>query len=183
MGPSMAMVAIAEAVNEADVRAAAEYFGSITLKKWIRVVEVDAVPRTRVAGGMLVPLEEGGTEPIGHRIVELPEDRTRAELRDDASGFVAYVPIDSIKRGEALVTTGGSGKTVRCSICHGEDLKGRGAVPGIAGRSPSYQARQLYDIQRRTRHGLGADLMMATVARLTEEDVVSIAAFTASRVP
>ena len=31
-------------------------------------------------------------EPIGTRVVETPEDLHRTELRDDASGFIAYVP-------------------------------------------------------------------------------------------
>ena len=34
-----------------------------------------------------------------------------------------------------------------CAVCHGADLKGLGPVPGIAGRSPSYLVRQMYDMQ------------------------------------
>ena len=45
------------------------------------------------------------------------------------------------------MTTGGNGKTVACGVCHGADLRGMGPVPGIAGRSPSYMARQMYDMQ------------------------------------
>ena len=67
------------------------------------------------------------------------------------------MPVGSIKKGEALVTTGG-GKTTKCSVCHGADLKGLGPVPGIAGRSPSYTVRQLFDTQRGTRKGVWADL-------------------------
>ena len=40
-----------------------------------------------------------------------------------------------------------------CGACHGPDLKGLGAVPGIAGRSPSYIVRQLYDFKHGTRAG------------------------------
>jgi cytochrome c553 len=181
--PSSVMAAIAKAATDADVEAAAVYFGSIPPKPWIRVVEVERVPTTTVAGGMLVPTDDGRTEPIGWRIVEVPEDRARAELRDPASGFVAYVPAGSLQRGKALVTTGGGGRTVRCGNCHGEDLKGLGSVPGIAGRSPSYQVRQLWDMQHGARNGLGSDLMKPTVGRLSEEDFVSIAAYTASRMP
>ena len=47
------------------------------------------------------------------RIIEMPEDTERTEvLRDPRSAFIAYVPAGSIKKGEALVTTGG-GKTTR----------------------------------------------------------------------
>lgn len=182
MGPA-AMVAIAEASDPAEVQAAAEYFAAITPALWIRVVETDTVPKAPVSAGASVPVDRGGTEPIGLRVVEVPEHRERAGLRDTRSGFVAYVPTGSIRRGEALVTTGGSGKTVRCTVCHGHDLKGVGLVPGIAGRSPSYLARQLYDMQQGTRHGMRPDLMMAAVARLAEADIVAIVAYVASRVP
>lgn len=183
MGGPAAMAAIGKAADEAEVQAASEYFASIPFRSWTRVVEVDTVPKTRESDRVFVQVDEGGSEPIGSRIVEVPADRTRAELRDAASGYVAYVPVGSVKRGEALVTTGGAGRTVRCALCHGEDLKGLGSAPGLAGRSPSYVVRQLYDIQRGTRHGLAADLMKATVARLNKEDMLSIAAYTASRAP
>jgi cytochrome c553 len=56
-------------------------------------------------------------------------------------------------------------------------------VPGIAGRSPSYTVRQLFDTQKGTRKGVWADLMKPVVANLTSEDMLAIAAYTASRVP
>src|SRR5438132_3422362 len=109
---------------------------------------------------MILALEEGGTEPLGQRIVEMPESTEATEvLRDPRSGFIAYVPVGSIKKGETLVTAGGGGKTTACAICHGADLKGLGPVPGIVGRSPSYTVRQLYDMQHGTRKGVWADLM------------------------
>ena len=102
---------------------------------------------------MFLRLEGAGIEPIGQRIIETPEDAERTEvLRDPRGGFIAYVPVGSIKKGEALVATGG-GKTTRCAVCHGADLRGLGPVPGIAGRSPSYTVRQLYDMQQGTRNG------------------------------
>ncbi len=134
MGPPALMLTIGKAANDAEVKAAAEYFSGLKAKPWIKVVEATTVPMTHVAGGMLVPLGDGSTEPIGQRVIEVPENLERTELRDAASGFVAYVPVGSIKRGEALVTAG-SGKTIRCGICHGPGLKGLGNVPTIAGRS------------------------------------------------
>jgi cytochrome c553 len=83
------------------------------------------------------------------------------------------VPVGSVAKGEALATTGGAtivagkivpGKTAACGTCHGADLKGLGPVPGLAGRSPSYQVRQLYDMKAGTRKGLWSDLMKAVVA-------------------
>jgi len=176
------MAAIASAMSDDEVRAVADYFASIKRTSWIRVVESAMVPKTRLSGGMFVPLEGSDAEPIGSRIIEVPEHPDQTDLRDPRAGFVAYVPLGSIKAGEALVTTGG-GRTTACAICHGADLGGLGPVPGLAGRSPSYQVRQLYDMQAGTRRGEWTDLMKAVVARLTPEDMLAIAAYTSSRTP
>ena len=181
--PVTYMIGVASHADEKEVQAAAAYFSSLKPKPWIRVVETKTVPKTHVAGWMLVASEPAGTEKIGERIIETPEDLERTELRDDSSGFIAYVPEGSIKKGKALVTTGGAGKTVPCATCHGADLKGKDNVPSIAGRSPSYIVRQLYDMQSGARAGGGAQLMKAPVAKLTVDDMVSIAAYTASLHP
>jgi cytochrome c553 len=89
----------------------------------------------------------------------------------------------SVAKGAALVSTGGAGKTLPCAICHGPDLKGLGGLPSIAGRSPSYVVRQLYDIQNSARAGTATQLMKGPVANLTVEDMVSIAAYLASLTP
>jgi cytochrome c553 len=183
MGPSRLMVTIGMAATDAEAHAAAEYFSSFAFRPWIRVVETDMVPVTRVRGWMHVPVEGGGMEPIGTRIIETPEALERVELRDSEASFLAYVPTGAIARGEALVTTGGNGRTVACTVCHGASLRGVGPVPAIAGRSPSYVARQLYDLQIGARNGAWSDLMDAAVANLTVEDIVNIAAYTASLAP
>ena len=178
------MIAYAKAMTDDEVKAAAEYFGAMKWTPWIKVVESATVPKTRIAGGMFLKLDDGATEPIGDRIIEVPDETELTEtVRDPRSGFTAYVPVGSIKKGEALVTSGGGGKTTRCAVCHGADLKGLGPVPGIAGRSPSYTVRQLFDTQQGTRKGVWSDLMKPVVARLTTEDMLAIAAYTASRVP
>jgi cytochrome c553 len=181
--PVNLMIAVAKAASDEEVKAAAEYFAALKPRPWIRVVETAVVPKTHVAGWMLVASEGGASEPIGQRVIEMPEHLERTELRDASSGFVAYVPVGSIEKGEALVVTGGAGKTIQCAICHGPELKGLGPIPGLAGRSPSYIVRQLYDIKHGVRAGPSAELMKAVVARLTEEDMIAIAAYTASRAP
>jgi cytochrome c553 len=181
--PVNLMIALAKGATEAEVQTAAEYFATLKAKPWIRVVESDTVPKTHVAGWMLVASEPAATEPIGQRIIEMPENLERTELRDSASGFVAYVPVGSVEKGRQLATTGGGGKTTQCSICHGADLKGLGPVPALAGRSPSYIVRQLYDMQHGTRNGQWTELMKGVVANLTEEDLVALAAYTASMAP
>jgi cytochrome c553 len=176
------MITIAKGMTDDETKASAEYFASMPWTPWIKVVEASTVPKTRIAGGMFLRLDGKETEPIGDRIIETPEDVEATELlRNPRSGFIAYVPPGSVKRGEALVTTGGAGKTVQCSICHGVDLKGLGPVPGIAGRSPSYTVRQLFDMQQGARKGVWTDLMKPVVVNLNNADMLAIAAYTASR--
>jgi cytochrome c553 len=176
------MIAFAKAMTDEEIRAAATYFGAMPWTQWIRVVETNTVPKTRIQGGMFLRLEGNATEPIGNRIIEAPENTERTEvLRDPRSGFVAYVPMGSIARGQRLATTGGNGRTVACTTCHGANLQGMGPVPGLAGRSPSYLVRQLYDMQAGVRKGIWTELMKPVVANLTGEDLVAIGAYVASR--
>jgi cytochrome c553 len=176
------MIAFAKAMTDDEVKAAAEYFGAIKWTPWIKVVETETVPKTRIAGGMFLALEGAAKEPIGQRIIEVPENTEGTEvLRDARSGFLAYAPVGSIKKGEALVANGGGGKTTQCAVCHGAELLGLGPVPGIAGRSPSYLVRQLSDMQRGSRTGVWTDLMKPVVAKLSSDDLLSIGAYLASR--
>lgn len=122
-------------------------------------------------------------EPIGQRIVEVPSDLERAELRDPRSGFIAYVPPGSVALGERLATTGDGGRTIPCVSCHGLDLKGVGPIPPIAGRSPSYLFRQINDIRNGTRNGAAAQAMKPVVANLTSNEIIAVTAFAASRAP
>ena len=185
MVPPNLMVQTAKAATDEEVRIAAEYFASLKWTPWVKVVETANVPKFKMVGGMWVPQEgaEAGMEPLGQRIVEMPVNAEHAEmLRDDGTPFIAHVPVGSIKKGQALVTNGG-GKTTACALCHGANLEGMGPVPPLAGRSPTYTVRQLFDFQHGSRYGLWADLMKPVVAKLTVEDMINIAAYTASRVP
>jgi len=173
MGP------IAKATSNEDIRKAAEYFAGLKPAPHLKVIETNTPPKTYIAteGRHRVLSPEGGTEPIGHRILEIPEDVQRANYRDPHSHFIAYVPPGSIAKGEALVKTGGSGKTITCTICHGDQLKGLGEVPRIAGMQPLYIARQLIQLQNGSSAGTNAALMKKAVANLTEDDIISISAY------
>ena len=178
------MIDIAKSMTPEEMKQAADYYGAIKWTSWIRVVETNTVPKVQSNGGIWVPIEGAGAgrEPIGVRVIEIPENQERTEaLKDPRSGFIAYVPVGSLKKGEALVKTGGNGRTIECGACHGPDLLGLGPVPGIAGRSASYLARQLYDMQAGTRNGEWTQLMKPVVAKLTSEDLVNITAYVASR--
>jgi cytochrome c553 len=177
------MIAYAKAMTDDEIKAAATYYGGMPWTPWIRVVEASTVPKTRLSVGMYLPLEIGGREPIGRRIIEMPEDAVRTEeLRDPRSGFIAYVPPGSVRQGERLVKTGGD-RTQPCGLCHGVGLLGLGPIPGIAGRSPSYLARQMFDMKKGTRKGEWTELMKPVVAHLTDDDVLDIVAYTASLRP
>jgi len=168
--------------SDQEIATAAEYFSKLERKPWIRVVETSTVPATHVANWMLVADNPAATEPIGQRIIEIPENLERTELRDDTSGFIAYVPEGSIKRGK-LLAGGGDGKAQPCGKCHGPGLRGSGNVPPISGRSPSYIVRQLYDIQSGARHGVLAQQMRKQVQKLNIDDMIALAAFVSSLKP
>ncbi len=181
-GNTNIMIAIAKAMTEEEIKASAEYFGAMPWTPWIRVVETDSVPKTRIAAGLFLPLEGGEKEPLGRRIIEVPENTELSEVyRSPRSGFVAYVPLGSIQKGAALAAS--NAKTVACASCHGADLKGLGPVPGLAGRSPSYLVRQMYDMQAGARKGPWTALMTKVVAQLTEDDMLVLAAYAASLKP
>jgi cytochrome c553 len=178
------MITIAKALTPEEIKASAEYFAAMPWTPWVKVVEANSVSKMESRGGIWIPVDGAAKEPLGMRIMETPENPERTEiLRDPRSGFIAYVPTGSLKKGEALVKTGGNGRTEACGVCHGSDLMGLGPVPGIAGRSPSYLARQMFDMQAGARHGEWADLMKPVVAKLTEEDLVNISAYVASLTP
>ena len=181
--PSLLMTAIAKASNEDEIKAAAAYFSSLKPKANIKVVETDTVPVTQIARVFYMLVKDGGTEPIGERIVETPTDAVQFEHRDTRSQFIAYVPKGSIAKGEALAKTGGAGVTTPCAICHGPDLRGVASIPGIAGRSPSYLVRQLYDFQQHARAGNASALMAPVVERLSHDDMISLAAYVSSLSP
>jgi cytochrome c553 len=180
---TQAMVTFAKAMTDEEIDQAANYFATLKWTPWVKVVESDTAPKVRSQGGLYIPLDgaQAGTEPIGSRIVEVPDNPMHTEtLRNPHSPFTAYVPKGAVAKGKQLVTTGGNGKTIACTVCHGDDLNGVGSVPPIAARSPSYIARQLYDFQQGSRHGDMADLMKKVAANLTNDDMVNITAYLAS---
>lgn len=183
LGPQTTFAIVARAVTQEEIEAAAAYFSSIKPRSIVRVVEATTVPKTYGTAGHLVALKTGETEPIGERIIEVPEDPEQFVSRDPRARFIAYVPPGSIAKGQTLASTGGSGKTQQCTTCHGPDLKGLGPIPGIAGRSPSYIVRQLYDFKHGARAGAGSALMKASVDKLTIDDMIVLAAYAASLAP
>jgi cytochrome c553 len=187
------MIDLARAMTDEEITEAAKYFAAISWSPRVKVIETSLVPKTRIVGNLFLATEEARTEPINGRIIEVPVDEEQSEThRNPRAGFIAYVPEGSLARGKHLVTLGGAqivngeivqGKTTPCTACHGTDLMGVGDVPPIAGRSPSYLVRQLFDIQQGTRKGAGTDLMKIIVSKLEPDDMSAIAAYVASKFP
>jgi cytochrome c553 len=183
------MSGFAKAMTDEEIKQAATWFASVRFTPWVKVVESATVPKARPQAGLFLKLEgaEAGMEPIGDRILEIPEDTHQTEyLRNSHSGYIAYVPPGSLKKGEALVRNGvtaDGSKVTACTVCHGSDLRGIGPAPPLAGRSPSYIARQLYDMQHGNRSGTWTILMVPVVGKLNPDDLLTSSAYLASLQP
>jgi cytochrome c553 len=175
------MNGIANATTPEEWQQAADWFSSLKPIPWYKVVEATMVPKTYLTPGrMRIPTADGAMEPLGDRIIILPQDTARVLARDPRVGFIANVPPGSVAKGETLVMTGDNGKTIACSICHGMGLTGVGNTPRLAGIHPTYLARQLYNFKNGTTTSMAAALMKPVVANLTDEDIINIAAYVAS---
>jgi cytochrome c553 len=181
--PQTLMTAVAKALTNEEIEASAAYFAAVRPRSNVRVVESASAPKTYLTAASFRAAVDGGeTEPLGARIIEVPEDLARFEARDTHARFIAYVPPGSIAKGKALAS-GTGGRTLQCTICHGPELKGLGAVPGIAGRSPTYMVRQMYDYKQGARAGADAAQMKAVVEKLTVEEMIEVAAYVGSLAP
>jgi cytochrome c553 len=173
------MPLIAKALTDQDIRDIAEYVSKLKPRQWTTVKEAAMVPKTFVGQGRMRFVDpKGGMEPIGKRIITVPEDAERARRRDPHSGFIAYVPPGSIAKGRALAR--GGAKTIACTTCHGEGLSGLANVPKIAGLHPIYITRQLIHFREGSRNGADSPLMKKTTAQLTDDDIIALAAYVSS---
>ena len=173
-----AMNKAARAVNDDELKQAAAYYAQIPYRSRLHVVEAAMAPKAEVDGFSFARMRSGGTEPIGHRILELADNRILFEYGDWRTTITAYVPPGSIARGRALVQSGAG--AAPCASCHGDRLQGIGTAPPLAGRSPSYLVRQLYDIQYGFRRGPAVAPMLPEVAHLNADDRIAIAAYLAA---
>ena len=168
-------------MTDDEVKAAATYLSSLKWKPWIKVVEADTVPHMRLSGNVFFAIGDGETEPIGKRIVETPARQYAVRAARSAFGLHRLRPDRQPHARVRRWSRAAGTRRFRAAICHGQDLNGLGPVPGIAGRSPSYIVRQLYDIQQGTRKGTWSPLMKQVVDKLTQDDMIAIAAYVASR--
>jgi cytochrome c553 len=178
--PPALMISLAKAITDEEIKTSAAYFASLKPRATISVVETDTVPKTYVAGLFLADAKSGEREPIAGRIIEVPEDIEQFESRDSHARFIAYVPVGSVEHGKRLAA-GENGAA--CTACHGVGLRGLGNVPALAGRSPSYLFRQLYDMKHGARAGTGSMQMKPVLEQLTNADMTALVAYAASLAP
>ena len=175
------MIGYAKAVTAEEDRAAAEYFAQQPYPRRMKVVESKTAPKVRLQGGMhmAIPANEGGgMEPIhGDDLVEVPDDNLRAEARDTRMPWTVYVPPGTLNRGKQTAAKH------QCAVCHGASLEGVGPIPPLAGRSPSYMVRQLFDMKTGARHGPWSEVMKPVVASMSVQEMAAVAAYAASIPP
>jgi cytochrome c553 len=167
--PHSGMVAAIMPTTDAEVREAYHTFAKnkLTMQRY-KVTEATMVPKTKVqAAGCWrqSPVPVRGWNRSGSASSR-SQRSDLTTLRDWRIGFTTYVPPGSIKKGEALVTTGGNGKTVQCTICHGADLRAsvrcRRSEDG-----PDLHLPSLYDFKDGARHGAWSQMMKPVVQNLT----------------
>jgi cytochrome c553 len=181
--PQPFMIKLAKALTPQDMDAAAAYFAALVPTANIRVIEAAEVSRTHAEGWRLAADADGARQAIGQRIIELPDVPRNFERRDSRTTFTAFVPPGSLARGSLLASAGAGGATLACATCHGPQLQGMGLAPPIAGRSPTYLLRQLYEIQTGIRAGANAAPMKIGIAALSLDDLIAAAAWAASLPP
>jgi len=179
--PANLMVQVAGQATPPEVVSAAHYFSMQRPIARVRVVETDRVPQSRSVGWVYAAVPGGVDEPLGTRLMEFAPDPARHENRDDGMQYVAYAPVGSIRRGRAIAVLGTSGPA--CVTCHGQALRGAGAIPPIAGRSASYLLRQLLAFQTGARAGRGSPSMQPVASRLSISDMIDVTAYAASLQP
>jgi cytochrome c553 len=178
------MTDIGKATSDADAKLAAQWFASLKPTTWFRVVESGQVPRTWITTDHLrLRRPEGGSEPLGKRIVEFADDTELALDRDPRSGFTTYVPPGSIAEGLRLLQNGVDGRSIACNTCHGPRLEGMDEIPRIAGLSAVYVAHQLAGFRGTSRTGPIADPMRVVAQKLTQDDILYLAAYLVSANP
>ncbi len=182
---SPAMIEMAHAISEKDLREAARYFAAIPRAKqqWMRVVETSRAPANHVGGGGARFFDKGAeTVPVAPDMIYEVAESEQVELRNDHAGFVDYVPMGSLAKGR-IVAMGNRGAMRTCASCHGADLRGRDDAPRLAGRGAYYLIRQLADMRAGYRKGAALGKMKDVVNKLSDADILNVAAYMASQKP
>ena len=179
------MIELAHDMTDKEMRDAANYYARIPRAQWksVRVVETSRAPANSIFPSGKRMFEKGAnTIPVDPMTIYEVAENYQVELRNPRVGFAAYVPSGSLAKGR-VVSLGNKGALRSCASCHGNDLRGREDVPRLAGRSPSYLVRQLADMKYGHRKGKALGDMKDIAPKLSDADIVNVAAYLASRNP
>ena len=189
---SARMKDIALAATDAEIAAAAKYFGAMRPRKQYTVRESSIIPKSYQAGGLYALRAGSETEPLGDRMMEISDDIERHELRDPGETFTVYVQPGTLAKGQRIALDAPQTSPTRCAQCHGDDLRGLVSIapgqpgqpaPPIAGRSPFYMLRQLAGFRTKTRNGATSTPMQAVTAAMSLDDMIAAVAYIGSRAP
>ena len=124
--------------------------------------------------------------PMNYLVAYLPD----SYLREIAEHFAKQRPAFAARetpnaddksraRGQALVTAGDSTKVIpACIACHGKSLTGmEPGIPGLVGLRQTYIVAQLTRWRVGERHAIEPDCMKRVAGRLSETDIVAVAAW------
>lgn len=124
--------------------------------------------------------------PMNYLVAYLPESYLH-EIAEHFSGLrppfaareITPAAPDVVRRGQALVSQGDTSKGIPpCIACHGEKLTGmEPGIPGLTGLRPTYIIAQLTRWQVGERHAIDPDCMKRVALRLSNEDILAVAAY------
>lgn len=179
--PHRLMRGTAQAVAPADLDAAARYFAALPRRSFGKVVETALIPAPAADSMAWRRDPSGRMVDLALRLFEMPDDFARFKVRDPRLTYTAYVPHGSLRRGEALAEGTIPGGPPACAACHGAAYQGTAIAPPLAGRSPHYLARALVNYRSHDRRGPDAAPMWQVTERLSNRDVIALAAWMGSR--
>jgi cytochrome c553 len=137
-----------------EIKETAEYFGAMTWTPWIRVVETNTVPKMISRGGIWCRSKAATrTDRRSHR-------RNARVSRADRNPARSARRIHRLRSGRERQERRDACENRRRRRTEVRRLPRRRPararpVPGIAGRSPSYLTRQMYDMQAGARRANG----------------------------
>lgn len=124
--------------------------------------------------------------PMNYLVAYLPD----AYLREIAEHFAKQRPAfaakeppgaddKSLARGQSLVIAGDTAKVIpACIACHGKGLTGMNpGIPGLVGLRQTYIVAQLTRWRVGERHAIPPDCMKRIASRLSDTDIVAVAAW------
>ena len=160
----------------------AAYFSALKYKPWIKVVETDTVPRPRNPRRQRLRRRRGRLARANRRPDRRVTRRHRPHRPARRRVRLRGVRATRRRRAGPGARRDRRGSAPPCAACHGADLRG-GEGPPLAGRSPSYLFRQLFDVASGARSGPADEKMKIEVANLDQARMRDLVAYIASLPP